>query len=173
MLREFDETDRLTFLKYQTDPRYLQLYDFDQSINRPNELFDLFVRWQHEKPRVNFQLGIFEHSTERLVGCGGLRRLNDDVAVFGIELSPTEWGRFRLAMDASSALVRFGFETLKLKTIVGDTASGNRRVAKLARHFGAEVVATRTGPEWMQARGWEEVDWAITKGAWERAKSLQ
>lgn len=173
LLRDFNETDRPAFLKYQTDPRYLQLYDFGPCIDRPNGLFDLFVRWQRETPRVNNQLGIFEAATGRLLGCGGLRRVDDDVAVLGIELSPSEWGRFRLAIDASSALVRFGFETLKLKTIIGDTASGNRRVEKLARWFGAKIVARRTGPDWMQARGWEEVDWAITKEAWEQSQPRQ
>lgn len=173
LLRDFDETDRSAFLKYQTDPRYLHLYDFDPSIDRPNGLFDLFLRWQREVPRANIQLGIFELATGRLLGCGGLRRVDDDVAVLGIELSPSEWGRFRLAIDASNALVRFGFETLNLKTIIGDTASGNRRVEKLARWFGAEIVARRTGPDWMQARGWEEVDWAITKEAWERSPPRQ
>ena len=170
LLRDFDETDRPAFLKYQTDPRYLRLYDFDACIDRPNGLFDLFVRWQRETPRVNIQLGIFEPATGRLLGCGGLRKVDDDVAVLGIELSPSEWGRFRLAIDASSALVRFGFETLKLKTIIGETASGNLRVEKLARWFGAEIVARRTGPDWMRARGWEEVDWAITKEAWARSQ---
>jgi hypothetical protein len=31
---------------------------------------------------------------------------------------------------------------------VGDTASGNNRVEKLARWFGADIVAQRPGPKW-------------------------
>jgi len=169
ILRDLDESDRVAFLRYQTDPRYLRLYDFDGGTDRPNKLFDLFLEWQREKPRVNTQLGIFELATGRLLGCGGLRRVNDDAAVFGIELSPGEWGRFRLAVDASIALVRYGFETLKLKIIIGDTASGNRRVEKLARWFGAEILARRTGPDWMQARGWQEVDWVLTRESWQQS----
>jgi len=169
LLRDFTEGDRAAFLKYQTDPRYLQLYDFDEGMERPSKLFDLFIHWQHEEPRMNTQLAIIESATGRLLGCAGLRKVDDDVAVLGIELSPGEWGRFRLALDVSSALVRYGFETLNLKAIIGDTASGNRRVEKLARWFGAEIIARRTGPDWMQARGWQEVDWAITRQRWEQA----
>lgn len=169
-LCDFDEPDRASFVRYQTDPRYLRLYDFAEGTDRPNKLFDLFLEWQREKPRVNTQLGIFEFATGRLLGCGGLRRVDDDAAVLGIELSPSEWGRFRLAVDASIALVRYGFETLNLKTIIGDTASGNRRVEKLALWFGAEIVARRTGPDWMQARGWQEVDWAITREGWAKSQ---
>jgi [ribosomal protein S5]-alanine N-acetyltransferase len=170
LLRDFEESDRLAFLKYQTDPRYLQLYDFNESEARSNELFDLFVGWQRERPRLNVQLGVFECPGGRLLGCGGLRRVGDDVAVLGIELAPSEWGRFRLALDASTALVQYGFETLKLKEIIGAAASGNRRVEKLARWFGAEIVARRTGPDWMQARGWQEVDWTISKERWEQSQ---
>jgi ribosomal-protein-alanine N-acetyltransferase len=169
LLRDFDEADRAAFVKYQTDPRYRQLYDLDDGTARPNELFDLFVRWQGETPRMNVQLGIFEATNDRLLGCGGLRRMDDAVAVLGLELAPSEWGRFRLALDASAALVQYGFETLELTAIIGQTASGNRRVEKLARWFGAEIVARRPGPDWMQARGWEEVDWAITRKAWEQS----
>lgn len=170
LLRDLDESDRASFVSYQTDPRYLRLYDFAEGIDRPNKLFNSFLEWQREIPRVNTQLGIFEFTTGRLLGCGGLRRVDDDTAVLGIELSPREWGRFRLAVDASMALVRYGFESMNLKTIIGDTASGNRRVEKLARRFGAEIVARRTGPDWMRARGWQEVYWAITREDWAKSQ---
>jgi ribosomal-protein-alanine N-acetyltransferase len=169
LLRDFTEADRAAFISYQTDPRYLQLYDFDDGTERPSKLFDLFLQWQREMPRVNLQLGIFDSATGQLLGCGGLRKVDDDVAVLGIELAPDQWGRFRLALDVSRALLRYGFDGLNLQTIVGDTASGNRRVERLARWFGAEIVAQRTGPDWMLVRGWQEVDWAITRQGWEQA----
>lgn len=167
-LRDFEESDRAAFLKYQTDPRYLRLYDYNSGIGRPNELFDQFLQWQSEDPRQNIQIGIIERASGRLLGCAGLRKADDDVAVLGLELAPAEWGRFRLALEASVALVRYGFATLGLKAIIGETASGNRRVTKLARWLGAEIVARRPGPDWMKVRGWEEVDWEITKQRWEQ-----
>lgn len=173
LLRDFTEADRAAFIGYQTDPRYRLLYDLDDAIERPGRLFDLFLRWQSEQPRTKFQLGVFESASGRLLGCGGLRKVDDHVAVLGIELAPSEWGRFRVALDASAALVQYGFQTLSLKTIVGDTASGNRRVEKLARWFGAKIVDKRVGPYWMQARGWHEVDWALTKEGWENAVRRQ
>lgn len=169
VLRDLVEADRAAFISYQTDPRYLQLYDFDAEPVRPDTLFDLFLHWQRDEPRINLQLGIFEAETGRMLGCCGLRKVGDDVAVLGIELAPSEWGRFRTALDASNALVQYGFDDLQLKTIIGDTASGNRRVAQLAQWFGAEIVARRPGPKWMQARGWHEVDWSITRESWKRA----
>ena len=96
--------------------------------------------------------------------------MSERTAILGIELAPSEWGRFRLAIDATAALLSYGFDLLDLDTIIGDTASGNRRIEKLARWFGAELVADREGPAWMQARGWREVDWSLDRHKWRQTK---
>ncbi len=167
-LRDFEPADRTAFVAYQMDPRYRRLYDLDDDPTRANELFDLFASWRMENPRRNFQLGIFDTSTDRLCGCGGLRLRPEDheTAVLGIELAPSDWGRYRIALDAISYLLEYGFEILRLRMIVGDTASGNERVEKLARWFGARIIDQRDGPQWMRARGWHEVDWALTQEEW-------
>ena len=95
--------------------------------------------------------------------------MGEGQAFFGIELAPDDWGRYRLAVEVAGALVRFGFRELGLEAILGSTASGNRRVERLARWFGAEIVARRAGSDWMTARGWAEVDWALTVARWEAA----
>jgi ribosomal-protein-alanine N-acetyltransferase len=169
VLRDFTSGDRAGFVAYQMDPRYLGLYDLSgREQDRAEQLFDRFVEWQGEAPRRNFQVGVFDPTTGRLLGCAGLRQTNNDTAVFGMELAPSEWGRFRLTINAAAALVEYGFETLQLQTITGETASGNRRVEKLARYFGAKIGARRPGPDWMRVRGWEEVDWSLSRAVWER-----
>ncbi len=169
-LRDLTENDRDAFISYQIDPRYRRLYDFAQDIERPSRLFDQFLEWQREIPRRNFQLGIYEKRSDRLLGCGGLRRTGERAAVLGIELAPSEWGRFRRAIDAAMALLSYGFDVLELDEILGDTASGNRRIEKLARWFGAELVADREGPVWMKTRGWREVDWSLSRDGWRQTK---
>jgi [ribosomal protein S5]-alanine N-acetyltransferase len=168
-LRDFVEADRTAFLRYQADPRYRALYGIAEGDDRPaRELFDRFLRWRHETPRRRFQLGIFARHDDRLCGCAGLRLRdgNGNEAVLGIELAPDDWGRYRLALEVAAALAEFGFGVLRLDRIIGDTASGNRRVERLARWFGAEIVASRPGPGWMTARGWSEVDWALSRETW-------
>jgi ribosomal-protein-alanine N-acetyltransferase len=170
-LRDFECADRASFVAYQLDPRYRRLYDFDEDPIRAGDLFELFASWRDEKPRINYQVGLFDTATGRLCGCVGLRQRPDDpaTAVLGVELAPRDWGRYRMALDAGVCLVEFGFDTLHLETIIGITASGNKRVAKLARWFGARIVDRRAGPEWMAARGWQEVDWALTRNEWRRS----
>jgi [ribosomal protein S5]-alanine N-acetyltransferase len=51
--------------------------------------------------------------------------------------------------------------------ISGSTVSANARINRLAEWFGAEVMAIRPGASWMSDRGWNEVDWRITRAMWE------
>lgn len=44
-------------------------------------------------------------------------------------------------------MIAFGFRELDLASIMGVTASDNKRIARLADWFGAEVVAERHGSE--------------------------
>lgn len=173
-LRDFEPANRAAFVSYQLDPRYRGLYDLEDDPARAGELFDLFVIWQNEEPRLNYQVGLFDTATDGLCGCVGLRQRPGDpaTAVLGIELAPSDWGRYRIALDAAVCLIEYGFDSLQLVTIVGDTASGNKRVDKLARWFGARIVDRRDGPEWMRARGWREVDWALTRDEWQNSDRL-
>ena len=169
LLRDFSEADRWSFIDYQMDPRYRSLYDLlGSDAGRANDLFDLFSAWRRQNPRQNFQIGIFEGTTSRLCGCAGLRRAGkpEGTAVLGLELTPNDWGRYGAAIEVGCALIEYGFCTLRLHTITGDTASGNSRVEKLACWFEAFVVDRREGPAWMRARGWQEVEWALPRDAW-------
>jgi ribosomal-protein-alanine N-acetyltransferase len=172
LLRDFEQSDLAAFLAYQSDPRYRDLYDLDEGhAQRAFDLFSLFTSWQREEPRRNYQLGIFERSSGQLCGCAGLRavELAEQRAILGIELTPDDWGRYRLAVEVAGALVDYGFRELDLLVIIGSTASGNRRVEKLARWFGAEIIAQRAGAQWMTARGWMEVDWALSRDRWQQS----
>jgi ribosomal-protein-alanine N-acetyltransferase len=170
LLRDFSDADRQPFIDYQMDPRYRGLYDsIDADAGRVHELFDLFGMWRQQNPRRNLQVGIFERTSSRLCGCAGLRQAGrpEGTAAFGLELTPDDWGRYGLAVEVACALIEYGFHTLGLHTLTGDTASGNRRVERLARWFGAVIVDRRDGPAWMRARGSKEVGWALSRDAWE------
>ncbi len=58
-LRDFLEKDRAAFLACQMDPWYRRLYDLGEAHERQvHDLFDLFVSWQREEPRLNVQIGV-------------------------------------------------------------------------------------------------------------------
>lgn len=173
LLRDFEQTDLTAFLGYQTDPRYRRLFDLNRGHARQAaDLFSLFLSWQREEPRRNYQLGIFERSTGRLCGSAGLRRTGSGErhGTLGIELAPGDWGRYRPAVEVAGAVVEVGFRDLGLDAVRGSTASGNKRIERLARWFGAEIISRRAGAGWMAARGWAEVEWALPRSYWESTK---
>lgn len=173
IVRDFLPSDWPDFYEYQNDARYRRLYDFAEDSDRVRELFALFVVWKNEEPRENFQGGIFDRRTGRLCGCAGMRQkgLPAKTAILGIELTPDDWGRYKLALEVAVGLINYGFEELGLEMVIGDTSSGNTRIEKMARWFGAKIINQREGPEWMKKRGWKEVDWAISKESWDLVKA--
>jgi ribosomal-protein-alanine N-acetyltransferase len=173
LLRDFMASDRAAFLAYQQDPRYLELHGADEAApSHAEALFETFKRWGSERPRRNYQLAAARrHEPTSLVGCCGLRMQDcgQGRAELGVELAPDYWGRYAYALEISRALLDFGFDELGLTEIFGVTASAKDRVARLATWFGATVTARRPGPLWMQARGWTEVEWRITRQDREQA----
>jgi ribosomal-protein-alanine N-acetyltransferase len=160
LLRDLTADDAAAFIAYQDDPRYVAFRGGHRV--EPRHLLERFARWRDEVPRRHFQLGVFERKPPfPLIGCAGLRDVDrvEGTAELGIELSPDQWGRHRLAIEIAGALLRHGFDRLQLRTIYGITARGNRRVARLAAWFGGECVAA-TGDEvvWRLARELDEHD---------------
>ena len=175
-LRDFREEDRRGLLAYQADPRYTGLFGPEAADPaHAQELLEAFGRWARERPRRNYQLAIVEKVSGELIGCCGLRQAGCDEgsAELGIELAPDHWGRYAFAVEITRALLDFGFATLGLRQIHGVTTVENRRVARLARWFGADAVAIRPGPARMSARGWRDVEWRIAREKWVRGASTR
>lgn len=163
VLRDLVERDRGAFVRYLAGS-LTGLADE----SRAAIFFYHLLSWQHEHPRLKIQLGIFEHDNGRLCGFAALRKdpQRQDLAAFEIELASDYWGRYRMAVEVTEALLNYGFRHLDINVIVGATPSGDERAAKLARWFGARAVTLRRGPSWMRERGWHEIDWALTRHDW-------
>ncbi|MCW8125848.1 GNAT family N-acetyltransferase [Microbulbifer halophilus] len=171
LLRDFDARDWPAFEAYHADPRSAEFYGEVQSHpDHARELFELFSLWTGEVPRCNYQLAVVRRDADQaLVGCCGLRResTTSPRAELGIELAPDYWGRYRYAIEVMVALAEFGFAGLGLREIYGGTVSTNARIARLAESFGARAVV-RPAPEWMAAKGWQQVEWQIGREQWQK-----
>jgi RimJ/RimL family protein N-acetyltransferase len=169
LLRDFTPGDRAALLAYHFDPRYTEFYGPEEGgPEQTLQLLDLFLRWQAERPRQNYQLAIIALNTERavspdLIGNCGIRSQGYETgtAEFGLELAPACWGR-GIATEAARAILGFAFRDLGLKRIVGISVTQNNRVARLVTKLGFRSVGTRPGPDWMRARGWSETEWLLT-----------
>jgi RimJ/RimL family protein N-acetyltransferase len=170
LIRDFLEGDGQAFLAYHADHRYRAFSGPEEAEPaRAQSLLQTFKLWAGERPRRNYQLAIIQRPEPRaLVGCCGLRGMGCEagVAVLGIELAPEYWGRYAYAIEVSRALLGFGFDDLGLREIHGFTVTANTRVTRLASWFGAVAVARHPGPAWMEARGWSQTEWHMTREQW-------
>jgi RimJ/RimL family protein N-acetyltransferase len=178
LLRDFNAADAQAFLAYHAEPRYSKFYAPEEATPEHTvHLLTMFQDWATQQPRQNYQLAVVQrHEPFALIGCVGLRRagLPPNQAEFGIELAPDYWARHAYAVEIGRALLDFGFRELGVCIITGSTVSVNARISRLAEWFGAEMAATRPGPEWMTARDWSNVDWRITREQWQhRAQDFQ
>ena len=175
LLRDFVAADAPAFRAYHADPRNAKFYGPDEATpEHADHLLTMFQDWATHHPRQNYQLAVVQRQEPRsLVGCAGLRRagLPPGEAEFGMELAPDYWSRYAYAVEIGHALLGFGFRELGVRVISGSTVSANVGIARLAEWFGAEIVATRPGPAWMTAQGWNSVDWRITHERWQQQES--
>ncbi|MBE0568611.1 MAG: GNAT family N-acetyltransferase [Deltaproteobacteria bacterium] len=173
LLRDFIDADIAAFETYHNDQRSREFYGTEESTpEHARELITLFKAWAEAQPRVNYQLAIIQRGApQALIGCCGVRCANSEPGTgeLGIELAPEYWGRYAYANEVMLALAEFGFNTLGLQMIYGETVSANSRVARLVSSIGATAIIRPT-PAWMASKGWTQVEWQITRQQWESVR---
>ena len=173
LLRDFVDADAAAFEAYHADARSGEFRGAGEGApGFARELLSRFAAWAAVDPRVNFQLAVVQRdSPHALVGCAGLRCADAEPGTgeLGIELAPQYWGRYGYAVEVMAALLEFGFETMALHTIQGETVSANSRMTRLLDSAGATRFSQPT-PAWMADRGWSLVGWRIDRPRWESAR---
>src|SRR5690606_36889576 len=92
--------------------------------------------------------------------------LEDGAAEFGIELPPQRWGH-GYATEAARAILGFGFRELGLREVRGLSVAENVRVTRMVSGLGFTRLGIRPGPAWVQAQGWSQTEWKLTREQWE------
>lgn len=169
VLRDFEPADVPALAAYQSDPRFVSARKkAGQEAGDPAELVALFRTWAQERPRRNHQFAVIERKTGRLVGCAGVRTANcpQGSGELGIELSPDMWGRYGSAAEITRGLLDFGFSTLALCEIFGETTAENHQAARLASFLGARLERpVRQGNKGIEVAG-EPVVWRFLRRDW-------
>jgi RimJ/RimL family protein N-acetyltransferase len=112
------------------DEAAIDAYASDPEVTRhtswgPNDLQttrSVLRQWvldQKQWPRTSIPLGIEFRVENRLIGGIGFASITDGTGVFGFVLHRQYWGA-GIATEASRALIRFGFENLRLHRIVAE-----------------------------------------------------
>jgi [ribosomal protein S5]-alanine N-acetyltransferase len=161
ILREYSPADRDAFIAYQTDPAFTLFHQNDElGDDNARAVFQLFLNWSLQRPRLNYQLAITPRlDSAALIGSCGVRMdgCAKGEAIFGVELARAYWGRYRFADEASSAMIAWAFEQLELDALIADTAKDNSAVERLAEAAG-----------FVQARAEAKQWWRLERTVWEQ-----
>jgi RimJ/RimL family protein N-acetyltransferase len=86
---------------------------------------------------------LIERASGALVGCCGLRRIDDGSEIELLySLAPSRWGQ-GLVAEAAAVVLRHAFETLGIPRIAGRTDSPNARSARVLERLGMDFEGER------------------------------
>lgn len=149
-VREFAEHDRDAFIACHLDPEFARFHlERERGAEHASSVFDLFIAWQREAPRRNYQFAIVaREDPDRYVGNVGVRTqgLMTGQAELGIELIPSCWGK-GAATEIMEAVLPWAVRTLNVESFIAETAIDNMAARRLAETAGLRLH--REGEKWI------------------------
>jgi RimJ/RimL family protein N-acetyltransferase len=167
VLRDFKQTDLPAYQALYSHPELQRFYsDEEASPEKAEQLLRMFTGWAAEQPRIKFQLAI-ESSSAGLIGSCGVRitSVDERQGAFGCELGRAHWGK-GFALEASRAVINFGFTELGLHRIYAETNSENLSAIALARKLGMRVEGELRENRWFRGRWWNTTFLSILESEW-------
>ena len=169
ILREFVEEDWRAILAYQSTPRYLRFYPWQERAPDDVQAFlGGFLAWQREQPRARYQLAIVRRADGRLIGNCGIRQehAGDFQAELGYELDPAYWGQ-GYATEVGRAMLAFGFKELHLHRVWAGCLAENAASAHVLEKLGMRREGHLRENQWMKGRWWDTWLYAILLHEWQ------
>ncbi|AVA22052.1 MULTISPECIES: GNAT family N-acetyltransferase [unclassified Rhizobium] len=139
ILRPCRESDRELFYELSSDPDVLEFFPFRRSREDADAVFDMI---SGQTPEDGFDLLVLTlKQSGKPIGLSGLSGpklepfLPENAVEIGWRLSAGNW-RQGYASEAGAALLRHGFETLKLDEIVSIAVHNNHRALAVMQRIG-------------------------------------
>ena len=170
ILREYTEDDAPAVLAYQSDPRYLRYYPWeDRTPEDVHRFVQTFIDWQSESPRRRFQLAVLLRENGALIGSCGVRCKPDDdtEADIGFELSPEHWG-CGYATEAATAMAGFAFRDLGVRRLSSWCIAENAASARVLEKLGMSREGRLPASEHFKGRDWDTLLFGVTRERWEQ-----
>ncbi len=117
-VREFVEDDAEAFYAFNSDPRVMR-YTGEPPSTSIQQVRQMIRDYPDYRQHGHGRWAVVYKPDDRVIGFNGLKYLDDLEEVdLGYRLRSDYWGR-GIATESSLAIVRYGFETLGLRRIVG------------------------------------------------------
>ena len=173
LLREFVADDWPEVLAYQVDPLYLRYSNSAPPTEmQAREFVEMFVGWQHEQPRTNFQLAMVLKANSKLIGNCGIRVNDPDQreANIGFELSHHHWNQ-GYATEAARAILAFGFDELKMHRIWSWCVADNVGSVRVLEKIGMRMEGQQREKELIRGRWHDHLLYSILDHEWPGARA--
>lgn len=169
VLREFELEDWREVLRYQCDPRHMRYYPWSaRHAEDVQRCLNECVARQADEPRSIFQVAItLPAEGSKLIGSCGVR-VNDfarQEGNIGYELNPEYWRR-GYATEAAGAVMRFGFDQLRLHRIWAQCNADNRASVRVLEKLGMRCEAHFREHDFFKGRWWGSFVFAILQREW-------
>jgi RimJ/RimL family protein N-acetyltransferase len=135
--------------------------DFTPTDDIGSDELNTFLRWQKERPRLNYQLAIIEKNTQKVVGSAGIltQGLYGGKAQLILNLYQSVRGRYAVAFEIGYAILEWSFEALSLNELQVRILHSDKTSERLAQYAG--FIQTKTSPT-------EDIStWTLSYGQWE------
>lgn len=123
ILREFELTDAKCMFELNADPEVIQ-YTGDPSFKSVDEAKAFLENYSDYKRNSYGRWAVILKETNEFIGWCGLKYQDEGFVDLGFRFFKNQW-RKGYASEAAKAVLRYGFETLKLDEIIGRVVSGN------------------------------------------------
>lgn len=178
IIRNWQEHDRDLFHEINSDPAVMEFFTFRRNRTEADAKMDELRRAIEERGYGWFALA--QGSTNEAVGFAGLAD-TDEVPAYrpttveiGWRLPTRHWGK-GYATEAGQALLRWGFETLKLPEIVSYAVATNHRSTAVMERLGLirrpefDFDHSAVGDKFPHLK--RHVFYALTREEWQAGKA--
>jgi len=170
ILREFDETDWQAVHSYASDPEVVRYMDWGpNTAEETKEFIRRSIAYQKEQPRRDYTLAITLKAEERLIGGCGLHVLNPDnrEGWLGYCLN-RHFGGHGYATETAKALLRFGFQQLRLHRIYATCDPANIASANVLENIYMRREGHFREHKWAKGRWRDSLLYAILENEWKK-----
>jgi [ribosomal protein S5]-alanine N-acetyltransferase len=161
VLRDVVETDVDGFHAYMADPAYIRYLPLDpMDWADVQALVDRVLLRQAPGPRERYFLAVDDRASGRLIGEAIFKRLSEVEGEIGWGVAGPYQGR-GIATEIGQALLRFGFESLRLHRLIARCEVGNVASERVMAKLGMSREGVLREHIFARGRWWSSALWSV------------
>jgi RimJ/RimL family protein N-acetyltransferase len=165
-LRDFVAGDLEAVLAYASDPEATRLMFYGPRDGEATRAYlAQMLATQGERPRLTWELAVVERAGERVIGSCDLTLSNEREGDLGYIFARPSWGR-GFATEAARAMVRAGFEQLRLERIFAMCDVSHDASRRVLEKAGLRSKGVVSGARQAKGRSWDMWLYELLREEW-------